>query len=378
MVQKKGNAWYVTLWEKDPSGKRRKKWIALPDVTTEKAAKKAERQLLAAKDAGTYVPPSRLTVGEFLDQWLTGIKDGLAPRTWETYRGWVNNHLKREVGSIPLTKLTADEIRAAYGRLLDGGRHKGEGGLSRQSVLHCHRVLKEALKQAVLDNRIVRNPADGVKPPKVERPEMTALDEGQTAALLDAAEGTALHVPVVLAACTGMRLGEILGLRWEDVDLQGGTLSVRQAVQQTREKGVCFKQPKTAKSRRTVALPSLVVQVLRSHREQTGRVAGLVVCHEEGSPLSPTAFTKRFAALLKREGLPHVRFHDLRHSHATQLLRQGVNVKVVSERLGHSTISITLDTYSHVLPGMQEDAARGFDAALRTAMEGRRTGTEGR
>jgi integrase len=207
---------------------------------------------------------------------------------------------------------------------------------------------------------------------------MKCLDESSTTQLLKAVEGSALHLPVLLAATTGMRRGEILGLRWQDVDLDAATLGVRQSLEETKT-GLVFKPPKTQKGRRSVALPLMTVEVLRRHRVEqaearlaSGRVYqdhGLVIARANGEPIRPSTVTKAFEDLARNAGLQGTRFHDLRHTHATTLLRHGVHPKVVSERLGHSTVGITLDVYSHVLPGMQEEAARRVDAVLRTAME---------
>jgi integrase len=237
-------------------------------------------------------------------------------------------------------------------------------------------VLREALQQAVRWKLLVRNPADAVEPPKVERREMQVLDEHQTKRLLAAVGGTRLYIPVLLAVTTGLRRGEILALRWQDIDLDQGTLAVRRSLEQTRG-GNRFKEPKTKKARRVVALPALTTEALRKHKVEQAKARlligadyadeGLVCARRHGTPLDPAETTAGFAALIKKADLPKIRFHDLRHSHATQLLRQLVHPKVVSERLGHSTIGITLDVYSHVLPGMQEEAARRIDRALREA-----------
>lgn len=186
------------------------------------------------------------------------------------------------------------------------------------------------------------------------------------------------RLPVLLAVTTGLRRGEILGLRWEDVNLRTSVLTVRQPLEQTKG-GIALKQPKTQKARRTVALPQLSVEALRYRKKEQAKERllfgpdynghGLVLARADGSPWKPDSFTSSYRSLVRRLGLSHIRFHDLRHTHATQLLRQGVHPKVVSERLGHSTVGITLDVYSHVLPGMQEDAAHRVDVALRTALQ---------
>lgn len=200
--------------------------------------------------------------------------------------------------------------------------------------------------------------------------------------LLKGAAKKSVYIPILLAVTTGMRRGEILGLRWSDIHLDAYTLAVCQSLEHTRVGGLKFKQPKTRRGRRVVVLPTVAVEALRKHRAVQGRIrlqAGsdykdqdLVCARWDGSPRNPGAVTRAFAKLVVDLGLPKVRFHDLRHSHATQLLREGIHPKVVSERLGHATVGITLDTYSHVTPSMQEEAAKRIDSALRTALRRRK------
>jgi integrase len=235
-------------------------------------------------------------------------------------------------------------------------------------------VTKEELWQL-----LPRNPADAVEPPRPARKEMAALDEKQTASLLQLARDTPLSIPILLAVTTGLRRGELLALRWEDLDLQAATLAVRRTLEQTHG-ALTFKQPKTPKSRRVVAVPRLTIDALRSHRSEQAKNRlllgaayqddGLICAKPDGRPVDPRSVSHAFAALIRRSGLRRVRFHDRRHSHATQLLAQGIHPKVVSERLGHSTVGITLDVYSHVLPSMQEEAARRIDVALCAALNG--------
>ena len=211
-----------------------------------------------------------------------------------------------------------------------------------------------------------------------ERQQMRALDENETATLLTVTSGTRYGVPIILAITGGLRRGEILALKWQDVDFESGRAVICRSLEQTRE-GLRFKLPKTDRGRRTVVLPSFTLDALRAHRiEQAKQRLSLgpayqdndLICpREEGSPWPPDMLSTAFAALVRRSDLSHVRLHDLRHTHATQLLKQGVHPKIVSERLGHSNIGITLDTYSHVLPGMQEDAVIAFDTALRSTMQ---------
>ncbi|MBI3910611.1 MAG: site-specific integrase [Armatimonadetes bacterium] len=380
IYQRGKDTWLIAVdLGKAANGKRKRLW-----KTVHGGRREAEReltQLLRERDTHTLAEPNRLTVAEYLGHWLSDYaRPNVAPKTWERYEEIVRLHLIPALGGLRLDRLQPLHIQGAYSRWLESGRRDGKGGLASRTILHHHRILREALQQAVRWQLLARNPADAVDPPRPAPQEMAALDEAGTARLLEAARDTWLYVPILLAIATGMRRGEILGLRWQDVDLEKGALSVRQTLEQTQANGLAFKQPKTPKSRRAVALPAVIVQELRRHRGAqaerqlllgpTYHKSDLVCCHDDGSLIRPSVLSKCFGSLLRRSGLAHVRFHDLRHTHATQLLREGVHVKIVSERLGHSTVGITLDTYSHVLPGMQEDAARRMDTVLRAALGG--------
>jgi len=332
-------------------------------------------------NSGAYVEPTRETVGSFLNRWLADYaRVKVAPTTFERYEEIVRLHLIPVLGHHPLAKLQPLHIQGYYTRALKSGRRRSEGGLSAQTVLHHHRVLREALQQAVRWLLLARNPADAVEPPRPSRKETRVICAQEAAELLSHVEGTRLYVPVLLAVTTGMRRGEILGLRWRDVNFDASVLAVRQTLEETKGAGLRFKQPKTQKGRRTVALPAITVERLRQHRALqaetrlalgSGYQDGDLVCAmHDGTPWKPSNFSYTFRVVALRLGLTDLRFHDLRHSHATELLRSGIHPKIVSERLGHSTVGITLDTYSHVLPDMQEQAAATVDDALRRAMRG--------
>jgi integrase len=375
--QRGEKSWAVVLdVGRDSDGKRKQKWHSVRG--SRKEAERELTRLLHEMNTGAYVEPTRLSVGAYLERWLADYaRASVAPKTYERYAEIVRLHLVPALGHHRLAKLQPLHIQSYYGQALLSGRRDGRGGLSAQTVVHHHRVLRKALQEAVRWLLLARNPADAVRPPRAPRREMPALDPSQTRQLLTAARETRLDVPVLLAASTGMRRGEILGLLWRDVDFGRGTLSVRQSLEQVAGT-LSFKQPKTAKARRVVALPSMTVDALRQHkaRQAEERLAlgpayedsGLVCPGRDGRPWAPNRFSAAYVELARTAGLPGIRFHDLRHTHATQLLRQGVHPKIVSERLGHSTIGITLDTYSHVLPGMQEDAAAKTDRALREAL----------
>ena len=341
-------------------------------------AQKELRRLLHEIDQGAYVSPQKLTVADALRKWLADYaKPRVAAKTYERYNEIIEKHLIPALGATALPRLAPGAIASYYATALQSGRRRGNGGLSAQTVKHHHRVLSEAMRSCVKWRMLALNPCDAVDPPKPQRRDMQVLDATRSAGLLNAIAGDTIEIPVVLALMTGMRRGEILGLRWQDVNLANATLSVTQSLEDAN--GVLsFKAPKTNRSRRMIALPSLAVEALRRHRVQQGenrlklgpiyQDQGLVCAALDGRPMVPRELTKRFSRLSGRLKLG-VRLHDLRHSHITHLLAAGVHPKVASERAGHSSVAITMDVYSHVLPGMQEDAAQKIDDALRTALE---------
>jgi len=274
------------------------------------------------------------------------------------------------------------QIQAAHAAALTSGRRQpktnGLKGLAAQTVKHHHRVLSQALKQAVRLGLIARNPAERVDPPRPARTEMKILVPAQTAALLAAAEHSFVYVPIVLAVATGARRGEVPGLRWADVDLERATASIAQTLEETDRAGLAFKPPKTERSRRLLALPPVAIDLLRHHRAPRAEERlqarrdwidnGLVCRDALGRPLTPRRVSKAFLQVRRKLGLA-VRFHDLRHGYASILLAQDTHPKVVQEALGHASVSITLDVYSHLIPGMQQEAANRIDTVLRTHLE---------
>jgi integrase len=285
------------------------------------------------------------------------------------------------LGGLALTKLQPAHISQAYAKALATGRRDGSGGLSARTVTHMHRVLREALQQAVRWQLLARNPADAVKPPKVERKQMSVLDTDATVELIEAARDTALFVPILLGLRCGLRRGEVVALRWRNVDLERGQISIVTSAEQT-DRGVREKEPKNGKGR-TIVLSATEIEELRSHRlRQAESLLALgvrltddhhVVTRDDGQPLQPRSLTHAFVKFVRRIcSLPHIRLHDLRHSHATHMLAAGIHPKIAQERLGHSSVGITLDLYSHVLPGMQAEAASQVDALLRAALDRRK------
>jgi integrase len=364
----------------DPATGKRK----IATVTVSGSRREAERELrrlLRSLDTGEHVDPHRMTVREWLRTWLDASRQEVAPRTAERYAEIVDNFLSPALGNLQLTKLAPVHIQDAYNRWATGGRRDGKlGGLSPQTRRHIHRILSAALGRALEQQLIARNPCEAFKKrlPKVERREMASLTPEQSARLLHALQHSHIYWPVLIALATGARRGEVLALRWRHVDFDRGTVRIVESLEQTRA-GLRFKAPKTNRAR-AVTLPSLAVEELRRLKQAQAedlltlgvrQTENTLVCaRRDGNPLQPQSLTHEFPRFLTRlKDFPRVRFHDLRHSHATQLLLAGVHPKVAQERLGHSTISTTLDLYSHVTATMQEDAAGRLDATLRGAIK---------
>jgi integrase len=299
----------------------------------------------------------------------------------------VNDYLIPGFGSVQLGKLSPTAIQKVYSEWATGGRKDGrEGGLAPQTIRHLHRVLRASLARACELQILGRNVADAFRKrlPKIERKEMLTLTPDQSARLLEALRHSRVYWPVLLALSTGMRRGEIMALRWSNVDPDRGIVTVTESLEETKT-GLRFKAPKNEKHR-SVALPAYAVDELRRHWTEQAQellrlgvqLSGktLVCAREDGEPKRPLALTYEFARFVKRfPWLPRgLRFHDLRHSHATQLLASGVHPKIAQERLGHSSISVTLDLYSHVSPTMQSDAAERLDLAMRGALAGLKKG----
>jgi integrase len=371
---------------RDPAtGRRRRKWHSF--AGTKRQAQIECARLISAVQGRSYLEPSRITVAAHLERWLEHVSSQVTPKTFERYCGVVRSNIVPSLGGILLTKLQPAQISETYAKALVSGRKDGRGGLSPASVLYMHRLLKEALTVAVGQWRLLTwNPADAVKAPKLARKSMKALDPAGTAALLDFARPYRLFIPIMLAVTSGLRRGEICALRWRNVEL-GTTpqLSISVSTEQTKA-GIREKTTKSGRAR-TVALTQLAVEELQRHKlhqaEELLRL-GLrqtdemyVVARADGQPLKPNSLTHEFVRFISGIDLPKVRFHDLRHSHATHLLASGVHPKIAQERLGHATVAITLDLYSHVLPGMQADAASRVDDALRQALEKHRAGVKG-
>ena len=323
---------------------------------------------------GILATGPRQKLGEYLPQWLENVyKPTVRHSSYEQHRSLSEVHIIPALGAIYLHKLTPQHLQAFYAQKL-------REGLKPRSVAVLHSILHSGLENAVKWNLVSRNVASLVSKPRAERYEVHPLTPMQAQVLINTAKGSALETLITLAVTTGMRHGELLGLHWEDVDLHLGFLHVRRTVSHLSGYGFVEGDPKTKSSRRKVLLPTIAIEALKAHRsrqEQAKAQAGekwkeyhLVFCNTVGNYLWPLTIRKQLYALLKRAGLPPMRFHDLRHSAATILLVMGVHPKVVQELLGHSTITMTIDTYSHLLPSLQQEAIEKMNAVFRPGSDG--------
>ena len=367
-TRSKGSWTIIVNLGRDPAtGKRKQQWVTVRG--TKKQAETRLAELLNQMDTGGFIKPTKETFGSFLQRYLDDyISTQIRATTLEAYqqRG---KHLIDGLGHIPVSELREEHIHKYY-------REKSKT-LSPGTLIKHHNLLRSALSQGVIWRTLTRNVAEAVKPPKVSRKEMRALTGPEVHRMLEACEDTAWHSIFHTLTWTGLRRSELLGLRWKDVDLILASLRVVQSVQRLNTGEFIVQEPKTASGRRTIALSPASCLVLREHREKQeadatllGRQLAeddLVFSHPDGSPRDPSTLTLAFRRLTRRIGLDGVRLHDLRHTMASLYLEQGVNPKTVAERLGHASVTITLDLYSHCLPGVQEAAAVQFDTAMEQA-----------
>lgn len=337
---------------------------------TRREAQQALDRLKASIDRGEFVERSRETVGEYLEAWLPAIRRSIEPSTWESYERNVRNHLLPSLGDIRLQALTPDHLSDLYATLAEAGRLDGRGGLSPRTVQYCHTILHRALGDAVRRGSVVRNVADYALVPAPRRrrrsTEMRTWTAGEVAGFLEVTSNERLYPVWHLALMTGMRRGEILGLRWRDSDLKAGRLRLVRQLRVVRHVPE-FSDLKTDRSRRQVSLDPETVTLLRRHRKAQLKErlmvgdgyqdADLVFAQPDGDHYHPEAVSKVFDRRVARWRLPRITFHDTRHTWATLALQAGVHPKVVSERLGHSSVAFTLDVYSHAVQGLDDDAA---------------------
>ena len=310
--------------------------------------------------------PSKTTLAEYLGRWLQDYaKPNLSPRGFERYQGIITKHLIPDFGSIILTQLKPEHLQKHYTAKLNEG-------LSARTIRYHHAVIHKALQTAVKWGLVIRNVADGVDVPRARRNEMQTWDEDDIITFLEAAKDSHYYALFHTALFTGMRRSELLALQWRDIDFH--QIHINRSLHQLRDGSYVFTQPKSVKSRRTIALSPSSVLTLTEHKERQEGIRAmlgtllknddLVFSTPEGKPLRPNTISRAWTMLAARAGVKVIRFHDARHSHASLMLKQGVHPKIVQERLGHASIQMTLDTYSHVAPGLQQAAAESFDKLL--------------
>lgn len=360
IYQRKDGRWVASI-TLEGGNRKRKTYYGKTRKEVQDKLKVAQRE----QEQGTLHTGPQQTVKQYLESWLEEVhKPTIKVSTYAKYRTIINKHIIPSLGHVQLQKLTPQQVQKLYSEKL-------KDGLTGKTVFSIHALLHKALDNAVRWNLVVRNVCDAVTPPRVERHEIQPLTPEQSKQLLKAVEGRSIEAIIKLALTTGMRRGELLALRWSDIDFKDKSLNVRHTVDYIGRFGYVESEPKTNASRRKIVIPDFVIEVLRQHRtrqKENKLKAGdawqennLVFCNAVGSYISPDYLLELFHKVLEDAGLPDIRFHDLRHSAATLLLSMGVHPKVVQEILGHSRINMTMDTYSHVLPSMQKEAMDGMN-----------------
>jgi integrase len=365
IYRRKKGGWCTQYTAYTGQGRKRK---TLYGKTRQEVATKLAKAL-SDREGGLTFDAENLKLGEYLECWLTdSVRDSVRDVTYRGYDRQVRNHITPMLGSIKLRALTPTHVRGLY-------RNKTDAGFSPRTVQYVHVTLHKALKQAVNDGLVPRNVTEAVKPPQLRREEIKPLTSKQAKMFLKAVRGDQLEALYVLAITAGLRQGELLGLRWEDLDIERGTLQICRTLSGSKQGNPIFSVPKTAKGKRSVKLTEKALEALKRHREVQLKEMqclaglwqehGLVFTTQKGTPINrQNLVTRSFKPFLDRAGLPKIRFHDLRHTCATLMLCGGIHPKVVQELLGHASVTVTLDTYSHVLATMQGEAAGKMDSIL--------------
>jgi integrase len=338
-----------------PDGRRKRKYS-----NNQKLVKEWLLVQRKALQDGIWVKDDKVTLSEFFDQFLNDtLRHKLRPKTIDSYAYLFNNHVAPTLGNFKLTDLRPQHLQTLYAQKINSG-------LSPRTVQYIHAVIHRVLEQASKWSLVVRNVADLVEAPRPTKKQIQTLNADQCQKLLVTLKGDRLY-PLYALSLIGLRLGELLGLQWDDVNFDMKTISIRHTIAAIPHRGLVLGEPKTEKSRRSIALPDFIFQALKDHQGKNLNHTGFVFTTSNNTPFSPRNTERHFKHLLEKAELPKIRFHDLRHTAATLLFLEGVHPKVVQELLGHSQISVTMDTYSHVLPSMQKDAAEKMNRIISVA-----------
>jgi integrase len=364
-VRKYRNSWAgVVEMGNDPgTGKRLQKWVY---ASTEEECQQKLNKLVYELQEGIYTEPSKMTVEQYLRQWIEMHASNITQSTIDCYKVVIEKHVVPEIGKVLLTQLTPMHLQKLYAEEL-----KKYSGRTAQLT---HRVLRKALQNAYRMQIIRQNPADLVDAPKAKKYKLdNKYDAQDFENLMDAAVGTIHEIPILLAGGLGMRRGEIFGLRWKDVNFRKNLITIEQQLI-PNSAGLTFQEPKTEGSARTLDTPEYIMGLLKNHLKEQEKSKGffqseyadynLVCCKPNGELINPAVYSRQFGQFLKKMNLPHIRFHDLRHFNATIMLKSDIPVKVASERLGHSNTAITQDTYQYVLDEMDQEASKKISEAL--------------
>lgn len=361
VYQRKDGRWVASITLEN----RKRKYIY---GETKKEVLDKLKVALYEQQQGTLATGRQQTLKTYLHQWLEEVhKPTIRLGSYNNYRIVLDKHIIPALGHIQVQKLTPQQVQAFYTAKL-------KEGLAPSTIKRFHGVLHRALKHAVRWNIVPQNVCDMVSLPRKVRREMKSLTREQARKLIASARQHNLEGLITLAVVTGMRKGELLGLKWQDIDFDTKSLYIRRTTSRIGKYGIIESEPKTLKSQRKIVLPSFIIDTLKKHRDRQVEIQaklgagwrnkGLVFCNGVGGFLDSSQLHEAYKSLLKDAGLPPIRFHDLRHSAATILFSMGVHPKVVQELLGHSNITMTLDTYSHVLPSMLQDAMDGWDKSF--------------
>lgn len=364
---KKGNSWQIIIeLGEDETGGRCRKFITVRG--TKKEAQAIMHQKLQELSTGLVVEETKLTVKQHMQIWFDNyVVPNLQPTTIDGYKVNIEKHINPYIGSIPIQSLKPQHVENLYKTLLDKG-------LSAKSIVYVHRNLSQALQSALTKLQISRNVAALVKPPKQIKFKPNVLEESDIIMLLQAVKDTKLELPVTISTMIGLRRGEVLGLKWSDIDFERKNVSIKHNLTSSKCAGLQISQPKTSASIRTIDIPEGLVALLeKNFSTQLGDKAilgdayqnnDLVCCKKDGSILNPNTISASFLHFLRNNNLKEIRFHDLRHSNATLMLKYKVPIKVASQRLGHSSVKITMDIYTHVLDEMDRDAANKLNEGI--------------